>query len=114
MQRLAPNYDVADLLARSVRAKPPISRNSVTITQHPPTAFAVSPPGKYLSVADQAKKEPSFVPLPNVLNFLKDKGLMQHLAPNYDVADLLVRSVRVKPPNSRNSHYNQAASANGL
>ena len=51
-----------------------------------------------LAMADQAKKEPSFVPPVYVLNFLEDKEVMQRVAPNYDVADLLVRFGRIKPP----------------
>jgi len=44
-----------------------------------------------LALADQAKKEPSFVPPPYVLNVLNDKPLMSRMAPNYDLGDLLVR-----------------------
>ena len=51
-----------------------------------------------LQMADQAKKEPNFVPPAYVLNFLEDKDFMQRLAPDYDVEDLLVRFGRVKPP----------------
>ena len=51
-----------------------------------------------LAIADQAKKEPNFVPPAYVPNVLEDKDFMQRLAPNYDVEDLLVRFGRVKPP----------------
>ena len=51
-----------------------------------------------LRIADQAKKEPNFVPPTYVLNFLEDNEFMQRFAPNYDVEDLLVRFGRVKPP----------------
>ena len=50
-----------------------------------------------LRIADQAKKEPNFVPPAYVLNFLQDTDVMQRFAPNYDVEDLLVRFGRVKP-----------------
>ena len=51
-----------------------------------------------LALADQAKKEPSFVPPPYVLNVLNDKPLMSKIAPNYDLGDLLVRFGLAKPP----------------
>ncbi len=41
-----------------------------------------------LGMADQAKKEPSFVLPPYVVNLLKDNELMSKLAPNYDLGVL--------------------------
>ena len=51
-----------------------------------------------LEMADQAKKEPNFVPPAYLLNFMENKDLMQRFAPNYDIGDLLVRFGRVRPP----------------
>ena len=44
-----------------------------------------------LEMADQAKKEPSFVLPFYVVNMLNDKQLMSKVAPDYDLGDLLDR-----------------------
>ncbi len=72
-----------------------ISADTNTLEEPGPTPEVVA---ELLGLADQAKKEPSFVPPAYVLNFLEDKEVMQRVAPNYDVADLLVRFGRIKPP----------------
>ena len=72
-----------------------ISADTNTLEDPGPTPGVVA---ELLALADQAKKEPSFVPPPYVLNFLEDKDFMQRFAPDYDVADLLVRFGRIKPP----------------
>ena len=51
-----------------------------------------------LAIADQAKKEPNFVPSAYVLSFLEDTEFMERLAPNHNVEDSLARFCRVKPP----------------
>ncbi len=74
-----------------------ISADTNTLEDPGPTPEVVA---ELLALADKAKKEPSFVPPPYVLNFLEDKDFMHRLAPNYDVADLLVRFGRVKLPDA--------------
>ena len=72
-----------------------ISADTNNLEDPGPTPEVVA---ELLALADQAKKEPNFVPPAYVLNFLEDKDFMERLAPNYDVEDLLVRFCRVKPP----------------
>ncbi len=90
------------LLAQSRKLFPLQPPEPVDISADTKTLEDPGPPpevvAELLALADQAKKEPSFVPPAYVLNFLEDKDFMQRLAPNYDVADLLVRFGRVKPP----------------
>jgi|GEM_PF-572796 len=90
------------LLAQSRRMfplQPPepvdISADTNTLQDPGPTPEVVA---ELLALADQAKKEPSFVPPAYVLTFLEDKDVMRRVAPHYDVEDLLVRFGRVKPP----------------
>ena len=90
------------LLAQSRKLFPLQPPEPVDISADTKTLEDPGPPpavvAELLALADQAKKEPSFVPPAYVLNFLEDKDFMERLAPNYDVADLLVRFGRVKPP----------------
>ncbi len=72
-----------------------ISADTNTLQDPGPTPEVVA---ELLALADQAKKEPSFVPPAYVLTFLEDKDVMRRVAPDYDVEDLLVRFGRVKPP----------------
>ena len=44
-----------------------------------------------IALADRAKKEPSFNLPQYAINFLKNKGYMERLAPGYDIGDLLER-----------------------
>ena len=90
------------LLAQSRKLFPLQPPEPVDISADTKTLEDPGPPpavvAELLALADQAKKEPSFVPPAYVLNFLEDKDFMQRLAPNYDVEDLLVRFGRLKPP----------------
>jgi hypothetical protein len=72
-----------------------ISADTKTLEDPGPTPEVVA---ELLALANQAKKEPSFVPPAYVLTFLEDKEVMRRVAPDYDVEDLLVRFGRVKPP----------------
>ena len=97
--RVAPNFDDANMLIRFGRIKPPNaaqdpSRNS------------------YLFIAE-AKKEPSFVTRTDAFNALKNQEVIPRVAPNFDVANMLIRFGRIKPPNaaqdpSRNSYLSIA------
>jgi len=51
-----------------------------------------------IALADRAKKEPSFELPQYAINFLKNKGYMERLAPGYDVGDLLERFGRTPVP----------------
>jgi hypothetical protein len=51
-----------------------------------------------LGLADRAKNEPAFVPPAYVLNLLEDNEVMQKIAPDYEVDELLIRFGRRKPP----------------
>ncbi len=72
-----------------------ISADTNNLEDPGPTPEVVA---ELLEIADQAKKEPNFVPPAYVLNFLEDKDFMQRLAPDYDSGDLLIRFGRIKPP----------------
>ena len=98
---LAAYEKLMKLLAQSRKLFPLQPPEPVDISADTKTLEDPGPPpevvAELLAMADQAKKEPSFVPPAYVLNFLEDKDFMQRLAPNYDVEDLLVRFGRVKP-----------------
>ena len=49
-------------------------------------------------MADQAKKEPSFVLPLYVVNMLNDRELMSKMATDYDLGDLLDRYGLMDPP----------------
>ncbi len=72
-----------------------ISADTNTLEEPGPAPQVVA---ELLALADQAKKEPSFVPPTYVLNFLEDKDVMRRVAPDYDAEDLLIRFGRIKPP----------------
>ena len=90
------------LLAQSRKLFPLQPPEPVDISADTKTLEDPGPPpavvAELLALADQAKKEPSFVPPAYVLTFLEDKDVMRRVAPDYDVEDLLVRFGRVKPP----------------
>ena len=51
-----------------------------------------------IALADRAKKEPNFNLPQYAINFLKNKGYMERLAPGYDVGDLLERFGQIPVP----------------
>jgi hypothetical protein len=51
-----------------------------------------------IALADRAKKEPSFNLPQYAINFLKNKGYMERLAPGYDVGDVLERFAQIPVP----------------